>query len=74
MAGSPINSEMRKKFDEITCIGNRAVRETQEDNRRRGIPNVYSINSVLYWELPDGTLSQSDPYDDATQTKLNSSC
>jgi len=38
-------------------------------NRRRGIPNVYSINRVLYWEHPDGTLSRTDPYLKLDQTK-----
>jgi hypothetical protein len=50
------------KADEIVRIGRRAVEKAQEDNRRRGVPNVYSINGLLYYELPSGELSRSDPY------------
>jgi hypothetical protein len=63
MDESPKIRELRARIDQITRIGNRAVREAQEENRRLGIPNVYSINGVLYWELPDGTLSRTDPYE-----------
>ena len=43
-------------------IAHRAVRKAQEENRRLGIPNVYSINGILYYELPNGELSREDPY------------
>ena len=62
MLKSTTSDELLKKGQELVAIGNRAVRDAQEENRRRGIPNVYSINGVLYWELPDGTLSRTDPY------------
>jgi hypothetical protein len=61
MASTSIPLEVYEKVQELTRIGNRAARAAQEENRRRGIPNVYSINGVLYWELPDGTLSRTDP-------------
>ncbi len=44
MASTSIPLEVYAKVQELTRIGNRAVREAQEENRRRGIPNVYSIN------------------------------
>ena len=50
------------KVDEIVRIGRRAVRKAQEESRRRGVPNVYSINGLLYYELPSGELSRTDPY------------
>ena len=46
-----------KLFDEITRIGNRAVKKAQAENRRKGIPNVYSINGKIVFELPDGQLT-----------------
>ena len=49
-------------MDELTRIGNCGVRAAQEENRRLGIPNVYSTNGVLYWELPSGELSRTDPF------------
>ena len=36
--------------------------KAQEENRRNGVPNVYSINGFLYYELPNGELSRTDPY------------
>ena len=63
MASAAIPSEVYEKVRELSRIGKNAVRAAQEDNRRRGIPNVYSINGVLYWELPDGTLSRTDPFE-----------
>ena len=32
---------------ELERLGNRAVHQAQEENRRRGIPNWYSINGHL---------------------------
>jgi hypothetical protein len=63
MANASIPLEVYEKVKEYIRLGNRAAHEAQEENRRRGIPNVYSINGVLYWELSDGTLSRSDPYE-----------
>ena len=34
-------------------IASRAVRKAQEQNRRLGIPNVYSRNGVIYREKID---------------------
>ena len=58
---SPITPDTFAKLDEIVCIGRQAVRKAQEDSRRLGIPNVYSINGFLYYELPTGELSRTDP-------------
>jgi len=45
----------------IARIGNRAVRKAQEENRRLGLPNVYSRNNRPYFELPDGTITMKNP-------------
>lgn len=50
------------KAAELMRIMNAGVRHAQERNRRLGVPNVYSINGILYYELPDGSLSQDDPW------------
>ena len=47
---------------EVWKIGNRAVRKAQEENRKKGLPNVYSKNKKLYFELPDGTITMKDPF------------
>jgi hypothetical protein len=62
MASTSIPLEIYEKVQEMMRIANRAVRQAQEENRRLGIPNVYSINGILYYELPNGELSREDPY------------
>ena len=53
------------RLEEIVTIGRRAVREAQEESRKLGVPNVYSINGFLYYELPSGELSRTDPLETA---------
>ncbi|WP_146397568.1 hypothetical protein [Pseudobythopirellula maris] len=45
----------------MTRIGAAGARRAQEESRRAGVPCVYSINGVLHWELPDGSLTTTDP-------------
>lgn len=59
MASTSIPLETYEKVQELMRGANRAA---QEENRRLGIPNVYSINGILYYELPNGELSLTDPY------------
>jgi hypothetical protein len=53
-------------FEEIERIGTDAVERAQKENRRLGIPNAYSRNGTLYFELPDGTITQEDPFVEET--------
>lgn len=41
---------------EILRIGNRAVREAQAENHRLGLPNIYSRNGKIIYEMPDGEI------------------
>lgn len=56
-------AEIQKLSDDIQRIGNRAVRKAQADNHAKGLPNVYSKNGVIYWQLPDGTITMQNPLD-----------
>ena len=40
----------------IWRIGNRAVREAQAENHRLGLPNIYSRNGKIIYEMPDGEI------------------
>lgn len=57
-----MNEKTNKLFDKITRIGNRAVKKAQKENRRKGIPNVYSINGKIIYEMPDGTIRTDYPF------------
>ena len=48
--------------DLIQKIGNRAVQKAQKENLKKGIPNVYSKNKVIYFQLPDGTITMENPF------------
>ena len=58
------DSEFVKQSAIIREIGSAAVKKAQEENRRLGIPNAYFINGKTYYELPDGTLSLEDPWEE----------
>jgi len=62
MNDKKLSIEIYRKALEIMRIANRAVRKAQERNRKLNIPNVYDYNGTLYYELPNGKLSLSDPY------------
>ena len=51
-----------KRSIEYKRIGNRAVKEVQLENKKLGIPNVYSRNGKLYYELPNGKITEKDPF------------
>lgn len=53
--------ETYRRGVEFHRIGSRAVRKAQEESRRREVPNVYSHNGILIYELPDGQLTTTTP-------------
>ena len=55
------NLSTAKRIAELRKVGIPAIKFAQRESRRLGIPNVFSIEGVLHWELPDGTLSRTDP-------------
>ena len=68
--------DKKKKIDintyrqaaDMLAIGNRAVRKAQEENRRFSVPNVYSHNGTLFYELPNGELTTEDPFQDSVNS------
>ncbi len=58
----PEDLEIYRRALELQRIGNRAVRKAQEESRRLGVPNVYSKNGTLYYELPNGEITTKDPF------------
>ena len=51
-------SELSK---EILKVASKAIKEAQKESLRRGIANVYSKNQMIYFQLPDGTITQKIP-------------
>ena len=56
-----MNKETYESLIKVSRIGNRAVKKVQMENREKGLPNVYSKNKRLYYELPDGTITMTNP-------------
>lgn len=59
---SELDIEVYKTAAEFGRIMSLAVHDAQEKSRRAGVPLVYSINGILHWELPDGSLTTEDPW------------
>ncbi len=51
-----ISSETYQRMAEFVRIGNRAVRQAQEENHRLGLPNIYSRNGKIIYEMPNGEI------------------
>lgn len=58
-----MDKENKKLSTNITRIGNRAVVKAIQANKEKGIPNVYSLNGTLVYELPDGAITTDCPFD-----------
>ena len=61
MSKDELSSDIYKETLEFLRIGNRAVKRAQEENRKKGIPNVYSFNGHIYYELPNGETDERGP-------------
>ena len=48
---------MTELSEKLLRLGNRAIKKAQENNRKKGIPNVYCINGKIIFELPNGELT-----------------
>ena len=51
-----LKAETYKKLLEFERIGNRGVREAQAENHLLGLPNIYSRNGKIIYEMPDGEI------------------
>jgi len=67
MAGPLNDLETYQRVDELVRVFRSAVRKAQAESRRLGVPNVYSINGQLYYELPNGDYTRTRPPTDSFQ-------
>lgn len=56
-----LGADFYARIDELVRIGSRGVLAAQDESRRLGVPNVYSINGILHYERPSGELTTQDP-------------
>ena len=55
-----ISLETYQWMAKIVRIGNRSVRQAQEENHRLGLPDIYSRNGKIIYEMPDGEIIVKD--------------
>lgn len=53
---------LTSKGKEIEVIGNQAVKKVQDANRSEGVPNVYSIDGKVFYEVGDGKITTENPF------------
>jgi len=46
---------------DILKVASKAVKEAQRKSLENGVANVYSKNGQIYFQLPDGTITQETP-------------
>lgn len=46
---------------DILKIASKAVKEAQRKSLENGVANVYAKNGTIYFQLPDGTITQQTP-------------
>lgn len=47
---------------ELLTIGNRGVQMALAENKRKGLPNVVSINKTICYQMPDGTITTKSSF------------
>ncbi len=45
----------------ILKVASKAVKDAQKKSLKNGVANVYSKNGQIYFQLPDGTITQKIP-------------
>jgi hypothetical protein len=58
---TPYANVLFERLHEYLQVGRAAAEVAQEENRTLGIPNVYSMNGKIFYELPDGTITDVQP-------------
>ena len=58
----PVDIQFYLQAAEFKRIGNLAVENALEENRRLGIPSVFYRNGQIYYELPSGEITRDDPF------------
>lgn len=66
----PLDIQLYLQAAEFKRIGNLAVHKALEENRRLGIPSVFSRNDQIYYELPNGEITKDDPFKEVEYKKL----
>ena len=56
------NIEFYKRALEFIAIGNKGVQLALAENKKLRLPNVFGINTTIYYQMPDGTITTKSPF------------
>ena len=56
------DNEIYRAGVEIQEIGNKGIEFVRNENKRHGIPIVFSRGGKIYYELPDGKITTKSPF------------
>ena len=56
------NSNLFKEALEFAAIGNRGVQLAMIDSKKRKIPTVFGIMDMVFYRLPDGSITTKSPF------------
>lgn len=73
MMESSSSTDVSSHYDRLIQLARQAVRDAQQRSRDLGVPNVYSFNGQLLYELPNGELSLMRPENKREQIQPSSS-
>lgn len=59
---SKISSETYRQMAEFVRIGNRGIFQARQENHRLGLPNIYSRNGRIIYEMPNGEIVVKDTF------------
>lgn len=57
-----VTVEVYQNASEMEKIGNEGVCRVKAENRRKGIPIVFTVNGRIHYKLPDGTITKKSPF------------
>jgi hypothetical protein len=59
-----LNSDPFSRWrEEVRRIGSIAAKKAQTFNREHNIPNVYCKDGVIYYQMPDGSITMENPFE-----------
>jgi len=61
MKNKQLSISFYQEIVEILTIFIKAVRKTQKENRELGLPNVYCEGGRIFYQLPDGRITERIP-------------
>ena len=55
--------ELIKMTNKFLYYANLSARKAQEENHRKGIPNVYEKDNTIFWHMPNGSITTKNPFE-----------